>query len=90
MVGASVGFKKADRNATLAEVKGLRVLLKETMGRGDGESVCRQYLLARYYVSLLKLDSAFREGLVVDFGPVNKAILTGLPWPDPSDWTLLY
>ena len=85
-VGAWLGFDKARHKAVLAEAKVLHAVLTEIKRRDNADAVCRQYVLARYYRSLAKLNGAERAGLVVDFGPVNRPLLLGVPIDkDPFD-----
>jgi hypothetical protein len=90
-IAAWLGFEKASRNTTLAETKMLRAALMETRQRRESDAVFRQVVVARYYRSLSKLDASLRAGLVEDFGPLDKALLAGIPIDkDPVDLDELY
>jgi len=90
-VGAWLGFEKGLHNASLEEVKVLRAVLKKAKRTGRADAVCGQFVLARYYRKLADVDASWREGLIDDLGPVDKALLSGVGIDkDPVDLDELY
>lgn len=70
-LGLFLGFRKSNEANLIMEIKILRLALERVpRASGDGDPF-REFVLARYYRLLGRLDPKQGSELASDFGPVN-------------------
>lgn len=73
-----LGFIKARKVSAFEEAKILNVFILEHGKLLPENNPFGQYVLARYYLSLSRLDQQTRKSLFTDFGPLKPDVLSRL------------